>query len=775
MRKEVKILFIFVSIILIVSMPLASAGWFSDFWNKITSNSKITGQAADNYELPPADGSEGSCSGTATSCANLPFNSPEEEMEFCEIQSGCSWVMGAMVCDGTATACSTFTTDLTCLNQFGCSWDSGTPIPIGNICRDGVIADLETCDDGNLLSGDGCSSSCQIEAGWICNGAPSVCQEISPPAEGCTDSDGDGYSIEGETCGLVDCNDNAEPGVNPGATEICGNNIDENCNGQADEFCTDYSLNFINALYSENAYENSELPVSCGFNLEGDYSLSTPDLATKIPVNCVQASLNGDPTGCTIVATNIGVDGIYKTFSCDVGSAGLNKQLKCEINTTVCNAGINTSSEIYSVDVITPVSCIANAEVGPLVLNVNETNIETLTYSSEGVLDLRFDIINSLTSNVLNLNQEISLYNLNTKEEIFSISQPSPVSTTEAFNFSFNLPRAGEQDKFRLYLKVYNPSNEIGACNVKKFDINIMPDLDSTNGPEIDFRNLTNKRVQTVLREVKTFTLDGSINHQMEVIEISNSSVVVTISSDPQNVTLEQGISQEVDLDGDGITDLNVTLISLEGEKVNIDLGILQEFESCLTGETDVCTDGILSGIKYCINGAWSSCQYSNSNENEIVSNGNETSEDINTPAPLDGESKKVYLYFALGIIGILILAIVIVLVKKKKKKNIPNNFGPAPLISTQPKGPRPTNIRPTRVQGNMGFQRPVSPRPQAIRPQNRTPVPTRPQAIRSPNNALPPQRQVPTPPRPSSQNTSQKPQSNLQSRPQRPGTLPRK
>ena len=38
---------------------------------------------------------------------------------------------------------------------------------------------LEQCDDGNRVSGDGCSSTCQIEAGYECTGSVgsiSTCQ-----------------------------------------------------------------------------------------------------------------------------------------------------------------------------------------------------------------------------------------------------------------------------------------------------------------------------------------------------------------------------------------------------------------------------------------------------------------------------------------------------------------------------------------------------------------------------------------------------------------------
>ncbi|MCE9571630.1 MAG: tandem-95 repeat protein [Deltaproteobacteria bacterium] len=46
------------------------------------------------------------------------------------------------------------------------------------VCNDGVIDAPETCDDQGNTSGDGCSATCQVENGWSCSGAPSLCNPI---------------------------------------------------------------------------------------------------------------------------------------------------------------------------------------------------------------------------------------------------------------------------------------------------------------------------------------------------------------------------------------------------------------------------------------------------------------------------------------------------------------------------------------------------------------------------------------------------------------------
>jgi len=57
----------------------------------------------------------------------------------------------------------------------------------------------------------------------------------NPP---CTDNDNDGYSTEGGTCGLVDCDDN-DPDSSPGSSETCSDTKDNDCDGLIDSLDSD--------------------------------------------------------------------------------------------------------------------------------------------------------------------------------------------------------------------------------------------------------------------------------------------------------------------------------------------------------------------------------------------------------------------------------------------------------------------------------------------------------------------------------------------------------
>ena len=80
-------------------------------------------------------------------------------------------------------------------------------------CADGFVTGAESCDDGNTVSGDGCTASCNLETGWICEGGDSTQADTCSPdvgdnsiVYGVEECD-DGNKVSGDGCssnGLVE-------------------------------------------------------------------------------------------------------------------------------------------------------------------------------------------------------------------------------------------------------------------------------------------------------------------------------------------------------------------------------------------------------------------------------------------------------------------------------------------------------------------------------------------------------------------------------------------
>lgn len=94
-------------------------------------------------------------------------------------------------------------------------------------CGNYMIDVPETCDDGNKVSGDGCNSSCYLEAGYLWNTTSlevySTCGDgVKVSTETCDDGgvlNGDGCS---ENC-TIETNGHCNTSVNPNVCDICGN------------------------------------------------------------------------------------------------------------------------------------------------------------------------------------------------------------------------------------------------------------------------------------------------------------------------------------------------------------------------------------------------------------------------------------------------------------------------------------------------------------------------------------------------------------------------
>ncbi len=137
----------------------------------------------------------------------------------------------------------------------------------------GYVIDDTDCNDNDASIFPG--------AAEVCDGLDNDCNNLIDDGLTVTtyymDNDGDGFgdaSISIDTCQAIsgyviddtDCNDN-DANIFPGATEVCGDGLDNNCDGQADEGCSGLppcdSINIVIDSLAQNLY-HAEINLSSG-------------------------------------------------------------------------------------------------------------------------------------------------------------------------------------------------------------------------------------------------------------------------------------------------------------------------------------------------------------------------------------------------------------------------------------------------------------------------------------------------------------------------------
>jgi len=447
--------------------------------------------------------------------------------------------------------------------------------------------------------------------------------------------------------------------------ETCDDGKDNDGNGIIDDGCEIfYSINEL--IFSENTtWENADVSVSCGFNVTSD----TEDLTNFQPsLGCVKVSVEGDFDACSFDFEGLGTDNIYyRTFNCDVGSLGLNKELVCAINPGFnCRYGEedNPSSEAGLINVTTPLTCPAG--LGGSSINVGSSiglgNLD-IDMGEDFVFDWRLTTLAPLDN--LNITFEAGLYELNLNKELATNNKTIQLSDTlNEVEMVLDVPSVAPDGNHRIYIKSMD-ENKSKFCILNQYDVNLIEleeDDNRTYGAfgnqSIDLRYLGSNSIEMAASQTIPFTLNGVNEHNVEIKEILESSAIIEIRSNPITLNLSVGESKEVDLENDGISDILVKLIQITGDSVIINLEALESFVICGDGDIRACFNG--EGTQFCNNNVWGQCTYNSveGSEDVVLGYGDDYSSEKSSDFP----------WVIVTIVGIIILVLIILWVVFKRK-----------------------------------------------------------------------------------------------------------
>ena len=315
------------------------------------------------------------------------------------------------ICEGTTAKkqCNAdgigYNAPMICDPQQICSDGACVPEQVLVSCGNVVLDPGEQCDDGNPMNGDGCSSACMTESGYICAGMPSVCQKqlqqvCTPKQYECESStarkqcnaDGTGY-IYAKDFPTMYCDQGqiCNDGVCAQQQAICGNGIKE-----SPEECDDGNVVNGDGCSSTCMTEvppPPPIPAVCG---NGD---------KESPEECDDGNVvNGDGCSSTCMTEQIqqvcmpnqyACEGTTAKKQCKADGSGYNEPVLCAEG-QVCSAGVCglapvsvTGKKITLTDIATANNVFAT-KITATETFINEVTVYTILYGlNDKVLSIK--------------------------------------------------------------------------------------------------------------------------------------------------------------------------------------------------------------------------------------------------------------------------------------------------------------------------------------------------------------------------------------------------
>lgn len=215
------------------------------------------------------------------------------------------------------------------------------------VCGNGSMESGEQCDDGNAVADDGCGTTCDIDAGWTCDGSPSVCHNCGNGAmegnEQCDDenlenADGCDSLCQIEACGngIVQAGEDCDDGNTDdadGCAELCTVEAGYGCIGSPSVChwnCGDGDLDAGEQCDDGNADSGDGCTNLCVVEIPG-----VPDLVSASDTG---ASQTDNITNDTTPTFNLScLPGATVTLRCNNGNPGdvLSAPTTCTASGTV--------------------------------------------------------------------------------------------------------------------------------------------------------------------------------------------------------------------------------------------------------------------------------------------------------------------------------------------------------------------------------------------------------------------------------------------------------
>ena len=170
-------------------------------------------------------------------------NLPDDQSLTCPSGSTCQGGACRVVCGNGVVNSNEQCDDGNQVSGDGCTSCVADYCGDGDINLDTTLQSMDECDDGNNVNSDGCSAQCLQETGWSCDSEPSICSLV-PCGDGILDETSeqcdDGNVVNGDGCSAT-CQTEQQQICSPNQWSCEGLNAKKQCKSDGSGYNTPVS------------------------------------------------------------------------------------------------------------------------------------------------------------------------------------------------------------------------------------------------------------------------------------------------------------------------------------------------------------------------------------------------------------------------------------------------------------------------------------------------------------------------------------------------------